>query len=92
MSGGLEYIFLSTGLLLIGSGAAAIARPNLLARRNRDHIESGREDYFEERRAWEHYGRPSTDPDVIRRGGWLAVIMGVAAILLMSPVSIFHWS
>ena len=89
---GMETHSLLTGLLLIGSGLYGAFRPAKVAQRNQAHIDSGEEAYFEERRSWEHYGRPSTDPHAIRRFGWFAIAGGVVMLLTYSPLSIFHWS
>lgn len=91
---GLEYYGLATGMALIGGGLYAIVRSRHVAARNRAHIESGEEAYFEERRVWEHYpgARPQTDPARIRRAARIGLAAGVAAVLLHSPISIFHWS
>jgi hypothetical protein len=89
---GLEYLGLAAGVALIGGGLYAIVRSRHVATRNRAHIESGEETYFEERRVWEHYGRPPTDPDLIRRGGWHMLLGGGGVLLTYSLFSIFHWS
>ena len=93
-AGALDSYGLVSGLVMIGAGLLAVARPQLLARSNKEFVESGRETHFEQRRAWEHYPsqRPETDPAKVRRRGWLAVAGGLATIALMSPISIFHWS
>jgi hypothetical protein len=87
MSGGLGFYFLGGGVALAGAGLLAILRPNHLARRNREtvnSVESGHETYFEQRRAWQHYpsSRPETDPNRVRRFGWLSLVLGIAAIAL----------
>jgi hypothetical protein len=91
---GLEYHSLFSSLILIGGGLYGLVRSRQVAARNRAYVEGGEEHYFEERRAWNHYPtqRPITDPDRIRRLSRLGLAGGVAAILLYSPVSIFHWS
>jgi hypothetical protein len=96
MSGELHYEWdaLIGALTAIGGGIYGILRSRQTARRNRAYVDSGKETYFEERRAWEHYPstRPSTDPARIRRAGWLLLVGGVAVLLFYSPISIFHWS
>ena len=90
----LEFYGLGTGLMLIGSGIWGILRSQQLARRNQAYIDSGKESYFEERRAWKYYPstRPLTDPARIRGASWLGLAVGIVMLLLDSPLSIFHWS
>jgi hypothetical protein len=96
MSDGLHYEWrgLVGGLSMIGGGIYGILRSAQTARRNKAYIDSGKETYFEERRAWEHYPstRPRTDPARIKRAGWLALVGGIAVLLFYSPISVFHWS
>ena len=70
------------GISSIGIGAYTIAHAERIARKNKEHIESGEESYFEERRAWEAYGkRPATDPKFVRRGGFSLVAFGFISLL-----------
>ena len=92
MSDAFESRGLTSGIIILVCGLYAIRRAGAVARRNQDYIDSGRETYFEEHRAWKFYGAPSTDPERIRRLGWLALAGGLALLLLNSPISIFHWS
>ena len=88
-----EWRGLTSGLLLVGAGIYGLRRSAGIARKNRDFVDSGKESYFEQRRAWEHYpsSRPLTDPPAIRRLAWLSLVGGVLLLLLWSPISIFHW-
>jgi hypothetical protein len=96
MSDGLHYEWrgLVGGLAMIVAGIYGIFRSVQVARRNKAYIDSGKETYFEERRAWEHYPstRPATDPARIKRAAWLGLVAGTAVLLFYSPISIFHWS
>ncbi len=83
---------LTSGVVLVICGLYAIWRSGTVARRNQDYIDSGRETYFEERRAWKFYGAPPTDPERVKRLGWYCLAGGLAVLLLNSPISIFHWS
>ena len=82
MNGGLPVWGFGMGALMVGTGLYAIVRAQRVARRNLDYVESGRETFFEERRAWEHYPsqRPATEPAKVRRAGWLSIGLGAALI------------
>lgn len=71
--------------------AYAWARPEKVAHKNHTFVESGKEAYFEQRRAWKAYGTtPEADPGRLRRNApriiavnllMLALLAGTAAIL-----------
>jgi hypothetical protein len=71
-------LYLCLGAMPIAVGAYAMICADRIAKRNRDHIDSGKELYFEERRSWEAYGtRPKTDPKLVRRGGLILIGLGL---------------
>jgi hypothetical protein len=80
-SGLQTYMFLM-GAVMVASGLYGIFRPAGIAQRNRAHVDSGEEAFFEERRAWEHYGRPPTSAGAVRRACWLAAAAGAALLCI----------
>jgi hypothetical protein len=94
MSSGIDigWRSLETGVLLIVCGVISLRRPAATAERNREFIDSGKETYFEQRRAWKAYPwtRPSTDARKVKRIGWLLIVVGSALLILGSSIS--YWS
>ena len=79
---GLFAYMAAMGVLSVGGGFYTVARAERLARKNKEHVESGEETYFEEHRSWEAYGnRPATDPTLVRRGGFSLVAFGFISLL-----------
>jgi hypothetical protein len=78
-SGLQTYMFLM-GALMIGSGLYGMVRAAGIAERNRAHIDSGEEAFFEQRRAWQHYGLPPASARAVRHAGWLGAAAGAALI------------
>jgi hypothetical protein len=81
-------ILLALGLLALARGVPAALRPDEIAARNRKLIDSGEEEFFEQRRSWKTYGTmPSTDAALVQRAGrrWvmIAVFPLVVALLLL---------
>ena len=82
-------------LLLLGTlatvniavAAWTLMRPRAIAAANRALVESGKESYFEQRRAWKAYGTtPETDPERLKRKAWRLVsfnlgMIGLAALI-----------
>ncbi len=79
----LDVYLAVSAVFTIGGGLYALLRSPKIADRNREYIASGEETYFEERRSWEHYGAPPTDPNSVRRGGYIAIAFGTAGLLLV---------
>lgn len=79
-------------ILAVNAAMAAYAwvRPEKVAHKNRAFVESGKEAYFEQRRAWKVYGTTlETDPGRLRRHApkiiavnllMLAILAGMAAM------------
>lgn len=71
------------GLTSIGYGIYAFLHSSQIAEKNRIHIESGQERYFEERRSWATYNStPPADETSVRRRGVREIWIGVAALIL----------
>ena len=78
------------GLISLGYGAFAMSNAPKIAESNRDFIDSGRESYFEQRRAWKAYGTtPSTSPELVRRKGRREVIWGLILLFIAAPALYF---
>jgi hypothetical protein len=72
------YLAIALSLHFVSSGLYALWRAEAIAAKNRALIESGRELYFEQRRAWHAYGTtPPSTADEVRRGGRKALIGGI---------------
>ena len=71
----------------IVAAVSMLIRPRATAAANKAFIESGKETYFEQRRAWKAYGTtPETDPDRLKRKAWRLLyfnlgLIGFAALL-----------
>ena len=78
MSDSFPLEVLVSGVTLAGGGIYGLFRTREIASRNRAFVDSGKEAYFEQRRAWEHYPsqRPATEPDKVRRYAWISLVTG----------------
>ncbi len=74
------------GLVSVAYGVYDLFRARQIADRNRAHVDSGEESYFEEIRARETYGAPPTSPTQVRWIGVLSLAVGAVLILLSSPI------
>jgi hypothetical protein len=70
--------------LNIGYAIYAWRKPDKVARRNCEFIESGEEAYFEQRRSWEAYGTtPETDPGHLKAHATRVIVLNGAALLVL---------
>jgi hypothetical protein len=82
-------ILYGAGLAVVNIAYAAVAlrRPQATADANRAFIESGKESYFEQRRAWKAYGTtPETDPNRVQRRAIQVVTINLLLIATVAPV------
>jgi hypothetical protein len=65
----------------IAVAASMLLRPRATAAANKAFIESGKETYFEQRRAWKAYGTtPETDPERLKRKAWRLLYFNLGMI------------
>lgn len=77
-------------LISLGIGLHAISRPDEIAERNREFIESGRETHFEQRRAWKAYNStPPSEAGEVRRRGRREIIWGLVGLFVIAPAFYF---
>lgn len=77
-------------LLLLVYGLYAMLKPVKIATENSEFIESGREDFFEQRRSWKAYNStPPVNVNDVRRKGRRQIILGLIGLFLVSPFIYF---
>lgn len=75
------WTIVTFSLISLGYGIYAMSRSGAIAERNRELIDSGREEYFEQRRAWEAYNStPPSEAGSVRQRGRREIIWGLVGL------------
>ncbi|QGP79453.1 hypothetical protein [Sphingobium sp. CAP-1] len=84
------WVVVILSLWSVGYGIYAMIRSDKLARDNAAFIASGKESYFEQRRAWKAYDTtPPSDVATVRKKGRKEILAGMIGLIAAAAFTYF---